>query len=156
MTLEILQVIVLSMSPFSELRGGIPWAFNLGITPALAFAVAVSANIAIVPVIFFFLDYGHKHFMKIPGYAKLFNHFLERTRRRAEKKLGRWGYLGLLLLVAIPLPFTGAYTGTLAAWFFELDRKKSIAVIAGGVVIAGIIVTSVLLMGMELFNIFVR
>jgi uncharacterized membrane protein len=156
MTAEIFQVIVLSMLPFSELRGGLPLAFAFGINPITAFLVAVAANIAVVPLIFLFLDYAHKHFMKIPPYARLFNHFLERTRRKAEKKLGDLGYFGLLLLVAVPLPVTGAYTGTLAAWFFELDRKKSMMAIAGGVVLAGIIVSTVVITGTSAFNLFIK
>jgi uncharacterized membrane protein len=154
--LEILQVIFVSMLPFFELRGGIPLAFGLGMDPLVAFVVGVLANIAIVPVIFFFLDYLHKHLMGIRPYARVFNHFLEKVRVRAEKKIGRWGYLGLTLLVAIPLPVTGAYTGTLAAWFFELERKKSMLAIALGVVIAGIIVTLVMLTGASAFGIFVK
>jgi uncharacterized membrane protein len=156
MTFEILQVIILSMLPFSELRGGIPLAVALGINPFLAFIIAVAANIAVVPLIFLFLDYMHEHFMKIPFYARAFNHFLERARRKSEKKLGQWGYFGLLLLVAVPLPVTGAYTGTLAAWFFELDRKKSMMTIAGGVIIAGIIVSAVILTGATALKIFVK
>jgi len=154
MTLEILQIIILSMLPFSELRGGIPLAYALGVNPLAAFFIAVAANMAVVPFIFLFLDYAHKHFMKIPPYAKLFNHFLERVRKRAEHKVGKWGYAGLLLLVAIPLPMTGAYTGTLAAWFFELKRKKSIGMIALGVIIAGIIVSAVMFTGSAVLKIF--
>ncbi|MBN2453913.1 small multi-drug export protein [Candidatus Woesearchaeota archaeon] len=154
--LDILQVILVSILPIAELRGGIPLAYGLGLSPAAAYIVAVAANIAIVPVIFFFLDYLHKHFMRIPPYRKLFNHFLERARRNAEAKLKRWGYFGLVLFVGIPLPITGAYTGTLAAWFFELERKKAMLAIALGVMMAGVIVSLVMITGTSAFQIFVK
>ena len=153
---NILSVILLSMAPISELRGGIPVAHALGMSAAAAFFIAVAANIAVAPLLFIFLDYFHKHFMKISLYARLFNHSINRVRRRAEEKIKKWEYLGLVLLVAVPLPITGAYTGTLAAWFFEMDRKKSIIAIASGVVIAGIIVSVVVITGSELFQIFIK
>lgn len=152
----VLKVIIVSALPISELRGGIPLAFALGLNPAVGIITAVLANIAIVPLLFFFLDNLNHHFMKIPVYSKVFNHFVEKSRRKLQGHISKWGYFGLLLFVAIPFPITGAYTGTLAAWFLGLDRKKSLLMIFAGILVAGAIVSTVVLTGTQAFRIFVK
>lgn len=140
--------IVLSLLPISELRGGIPVAVASGVGWVPAFITCVVANIVIIIPVFFFLDYIHKYFMKIKIYKTIFTVYLERVRKRVEAKLEKhtWEYWVLFLFVAVPFPSTGAYTGCLIAWFLEMDRKKSFITIALGVLVAGIIVTSVVSM----------
>ena len=137
--------IVLSLLPLSELRGGIPIALASGVGWVSAFISCVFANIMVIIPVFFFLDYIHKYLMKIKIYEKIFTIYLDRVKKRVEAKFEKhtWEYWVLFLFVAIPLPSTGAYTGCLIAWFFEMDRKKSFITIALGVLVAGIIVTSV-------------
>jgi len=75
-------------------------------------------------------------------YRVLFSKIVNRTRKKIEHRIGtKWEYPALLLLVAIPFPGTGAYAGSLAAWLFKLNRKKSLITIALGVLIAGVLVT---------------
>ena len=143
----ILQTILLSLAPISELRGGIPFALFNGVHPVLAYVVAVLANILVVPLLFFFLTFLHQYFLFIPLYKRVFNRFLERTRRKLHAKVERYGYFGLTLFVAIPLPVTGAWTGTIGAWFFGMDKVKSFFAILLGVLIAGIIVTAIYFTG---------
>lgn len=143
-----LTVILLSMMPVSELRGGLIYAHTVGLNPFIAYFIAVLANIIIVPIVFFFLEYLHDHFMKLRIYQRTFDGFLERTRHKTHKKVEKWGYLGLTLFVAVPLPVTGAYTGTLAAWFFEMDKIKATLAIGLGLLIAGLIMT----VGMMVFG----
>jgi len=141
------QTILLSMLPISELRGAIPLAVFSGSSfwPILIF-VAILANIAVVPFIFYFLDNIHNSFMKINVYRKVFENTANRTRKRIESKIGtKAEFLALYFLVAIPLPMTGAYTGSLAAWLFGLSRKKSLQYIIYGVVTAGIITSLITL-----------
>ena len=140
-----LQGVVLSVLPISELRGGIPVAVASGVGLLPAFMTCVLANILVIIPIFFFLDYVHTYLMKIKLYNKLFTLYLERVRKRVEVKFAKqtWEYFVLFLFVAIPFPSTGAYTGCLIAWFFEMDRKRSFVTIASGVIIAGIVVTAV-------------
>ena len=134
--------IILSALPIAELRGGIPLAMFSGAPLGLIFILCVLANIIIIPLIFLFLDFLHERFMEKKFYRVLFSKLINRTRRKIEHRIGtKWEYPALLLLVAIPLPGTGAYTGSLAAWLFKLNRKKSYLTIALGVVIAGILVT---------------
>lgn len=137
--------IVLSLLPVSELRGGIPVAIASGMDWFTAYTVCVIANFLIIFPVLFFLDYLHEHFLKISLYDKLFNLYVERVRKKVELKLQEqtWEYLVLFLFVAVPFPGTGAYTGCLIAWLFNLDRKKSILTIGLGVMAAGIIVTLV-------------
>ncbi len=94
--------------------------------------------------------------MKLTLYRKTFDYFLERTRKKVGPKVERYGYLGLTLFVAIPLPITGAYTGTLGAWFFEMKKGKSFSAIILGVIIAGMIVSVVSVFGIHIFDIFIK
>lgn len=141
----IIKGIIFSILPVFELRGGIPVAIASGASWFSAFFFCVGANILVIGPIFFFLDYIHEHLMKIRTYNRVFNLYLNRVRKKAEEKFAKykWEYFVLFLFVAIPMPGTGAYTGCLIAWFFELDRKKSYISIALGVITAGIVVTIV-------------
>jgi len=152
----LVHAIVLSLLPISELRGGIPYAVASGIDPFVAFAVCVIANVLVIPVEFVFLETLHKVFYRVKPYRFLFDKFVVRTKRRAEKQVARYGYWGVMLFVAIPLPVTGAYTGTMAAWLLHLDKKRAYGYLALGVVIAGIIVSIATVTGLELFKIFLK
>ena len=146
--------IILSILPISELRGGIPYAILNGISPINAFLICVLANIAIIPVIFFFLDYIHNFLMNIKTYSRVFIYYINRKVEKVRRKYETLSYLVLFLFVAIPAPGTGSYTGVLLAWFFKLDRKKSFAVIGLGVIVAGIITTILTILGKSLFGLF--
>ena len=134
--------ILLSMLPISELRIGIPVAMSSNQPTLVVFFLCVLANIIIIPFIFLFLDLLHHQFIKVKPYRVLFNKVVSRTKRKIEHRVGtKWEMPALFLLVAIPLPGTGAYTGVLAAWLFNLRRKLAIVTIALGVLTAGIIIT---------------
>ncbi|MBI2664787.1 small multi-drug export protein [Candidatus Woesearchaeota archaeon] len=147
MELEIITTIFLSMLPISELRGAIPYGIISGLNPNMVFFIAVAANVMVIPIIFLFLDNIHHHLMHFGLYKKTINRFIERTHRKTHSHISKYGYLGLAIFVAVPLPVTGAYTGTLAAWLFGMERKKAMVAISMGVVIAGIIVTTMVLTG---------
>lgn len=138
-----LKTILLAMTPINELRGTIPLAVGLWhLSPLKAFFLAGLGNM--IPV--FFLLWFWKH---LAGYLmeksktvkRLFNWLFKRTRQRFYKKHSAYGDIALILLVAIPLPFTGAWTGTVAAFLFDIPYKKSLGLIFIGVAIAGLIVT---------------
>jgi len=152
--LSLTRAILLSLLPVAELRGGIPAALLIGTNPLLAYAVCVMANLVVVPLVYVFLEYIHHHLMAVRIYKETFHRFMEKTRRRLHHKIERWGYFGLTLFVAIPLPITGAYTGTLGAWFFGMNKLKSFLAIALGVSIAGLIVTAIVLTGNHAYSIF--
>ena len=147
-------VFLISMVPIIELRGAIPYAVGFGLPLLPSYIIAVLGNMLPVPLIFFFarkiLEWGKDK--KIIG--KFFTFCLEKGNKGGQKllsKAGRSVYLALFLFVGIPLPGTGAWTGTLAASLLNLDFKKSVISIMAGVVLAGIIM-GVLYLG--IFNIF--
>lgn len=147
-------VFLISMVPIIELRGAIPYAVGFGLPLLPSYIIAVLGNMLPVPLIFFFarkiLEWGKDK--KIIG--KFFTFCLEKGNKGGQKllsKAGRSAYLALFLFVGIPLPGTGAWTGTLAASLLNLDFKKSVISIMVGVVLAGIIM-GVLSLG--IFNIF--
>jgi len=155
---QLLIALILSVLPVFELRGGLPLAINYSLknnVPIfLVFSLVIFLNILVIFLIFLFLDYLHAHLIKFKFYNKIFNFYIKRIRKKAEKiekKIPESGYLALTLFVAIPLPVTGAWTGTFIAWLLGLERKKSILAISLGVLIAGIFV---LLATLGFFNLF--
>jgi uncharacterized membrane protein len=152
----LLNAILLSLLPIAELRGGIPYAVANDIGLPEAFLICVIANILVIPITFVFLDTLHNQFYRVKPYRWLFDKWVVRTQRRAERNVAKWGYWGVMIFVAIPLPITGAYTGTLAAWILKLDKKKAFWYLALGVVIAGIVVSVATLTGLEILRIFTK
>lgn len=154
MFLKYLIVFLISMVPLIELRGAIPYAVGFKLPLLPSYIIAILGNMLPVPFIFFFarkiLEWGKdKKFTK-----KFFTFCLEKGNKGGKKlqeKAGRNVYLALFLFVGIPLPGTGAWTGTLAASLLNLDFKKSVFAIMGGVVLAGIIMG---LVSLGVFNIF--
>lgn len=151
-----LQSFLLSLLPISELRGGIPLAYANDIPIGIAYVLCVFSNMLVIPLLYIFLNTLHKLFYKVKPYRLLFDKYVQRTRARAERQVGKYGYWGVMLFVAIPLPITGAYTGTLAAWLLKLKFKKAFWYLALGVVIAGIVVTIATLTGAGILRIFIK
>ncbi|HEY9053390.1 MAG TPA: small multi-drug export protein [Rectinemataceae bacterium] len=148
---------ILAFLPISELRGAIPYATARGVDLLTAALVGTALN-ALVPLIAYaFLSTVHKLLYRLVVYRGFFDRFVEKARRKVHEKVEKYGYWGLLVFVAIPLPVTGAWTGTLGAWILGMDRKKSILAIAGGVIVAGIIVSFlVALLGSGARSIFLK
>ena len=141
-------VFLVSMVPLIELRGAIPYAVKFGLNLPLSYVIAIIGNMLPVPIIFFFarkvLEWGAKFtWPKGLGWVgKFFKFCLEKGEkggRKLTEKAGRSAYFALFLFVGIPLPGTGAWTGTLAASMLDLDFKKCVIAIMAGVVLAGII-----------------
>ena len=144
--------ILLSLLPIAELRGGIPYAIANNINPFIAYFICVGANVLAFPIVFFFLEFLHPLFLKIDLYKNLFDKFVIKTREKLNDKIKKYGFWGLMLFVMIPLPVTGAYTGSFAAWLFNIPKKKAFLSVVLGVVISGVIVTTIMLTGIEAFQ----
>ncbi len=155
-TSTVLYTIAFSLVPIFELRGALPFAYFNDIPLFQAYLIAVSANALVAPIVFIFLSSLHKLFYKWKFYAKIFDATVIRTRKKLEPKIKKFGYLGIMLFVAIPLPITGAYTGTLGAWILGLDWKKTCLAALGGVIISGCIVSLLLVAGEGSHSIFVK
>ncbi len=140
---QYLLVFLVSMVPLLELRGGVPIAIGMGIPWQRAIFICALGNIIPVPLIYLFarrvLTWGADK----PYLGKFFRFCLEKGEsggRKLRKKAGRNGlFVALMLFVGIPLPGTGAWTGTLAASFLDMGFKSTTVAVSLGVVMAGII-----------------
>ncbi|MCD6571725.1 MAG: small multi-drug export protein [Thermoplasmata archaeon] len=140
--------IIISMSPWIELRGAIPVAileYHWQWWQALP--ISVLGNMIPVPFILLLFRVVEKELRKNPTFNKLIDKLFDKTRKKANTKVEKYEELALILFVAIPLPFTGAWTASLIAYLFNLDIKKSILTIFLGVIIAGLIVTILTITG---------
>ena len=146
----------LALLPISELRGAIPYSLAHEVPVGVAFLYCVALNALVGPLVHLFLSTVHRLLARMRWYMRLFDRIVARARHKVEQKVSRYGYLGLVLFVAIPLPITGAYTGTLGAWILGMDRRKTFLAVLVGVIIAGIVVTSVAYLGIEALAVFVK
>lgn len=147
-------VFLVSMVPIIELRGAIPYGVAFGLPLWLIYPIAIVGNMLPVPFIYLFarkiLEWGQDK----PVIGKFFSWCLEKGRQGGEKlkaKAGRGLFWALLLFVGIPLPGTGAWTGTLAASILDMGLKKSALACMGGVILAGIIMGVLSVLGVAVF-----
>ena len=139
-------VFLVSMVPLVELRGAIPFAVTMDLPLLPSYVIAVIGNMLPVPLIYFFarkiLVWG-KDKPLIGGFFTFCLEKGEKGGQRLQKKAGRGLFLALLLFVGIPLPGTGAWTGTLAASLLDMGFRRSVAAVMLGVLLAGIIMGTV-------------
>ena len=143
---------LVSMIPIIELRGGIPFGVALGLPYHQAFISAVIGNILPAP---FIIVYIRKIFMMMRRYMPRLNGLVDKMERKAHlkgQKVSKYTYLGLWLFVAIPLPGTGAWTGSLAAAFLDMRLRKAFPAVFLGVLTAGCIMTALTHVGVNLFS----
>ena len=144
--------LLVSMVPIIELRGGLPFGVALGLPYHLAFPVAVLGNIIPAP---FIIVYIRRIFLLMRKYMPRLNGLVDGLERKAHlkgQKVQKYQYLGLWLFVAIPLPGTGAWTGSLAAAFLDMRLKKALPAVILGVLTAGCIMLALTHVGINLFS----
>ncbi len=146
--------VVLSLLPISELRGAIPWALARGMPWPGAYALCVGANALVAPLAWLFLNSLHRLFLKMAWYSTVFARFVAKTQKKIGPQVERWGWLGIAVFIAIPLPITGAWTGSLGAWLLGLGKRKTFLAASLGVIVAGIIVSLVAMLGLSAFSVF--
>ena len=135
-------VFVISMVPLIELRGAIPYAVAMGLPVVPSYIVAIIGNMLPVPIIYLFARKVLQWGCDKPVIGGFFTWCLEKGEKGGKKlqaKAGRGLFWALLLFVGIPLPGTGAWTGTLAASILDMDFKSSVLAVMLGVLLAGII-----------------
>ncbi len=144
MLTKYLIVFFISMVPLIELRGAIPYAVAFNLPLLQSYIIAIAGNMLPVPIIFFFarkvLEWGKD--VSFEPFAKFCRFCIEKGEKGKQALLSKSKngiYVALFLFVGIPLPGTGAWTGTLAASFLDLDFKKSVLAVMCGVVLAGVI-----------------
>ncbi len=139
---EFIWTMLVSMIPVVELRGGIPFGVAAGLPIWAAYVAAVIGNLVPAP---FIIIYIRQIFQWLRGRIPKLNRLVDRLERKAHlkgEKVTRYKYLGLIILVAIPLPGTGAWTGALVAAFLDMPLRKAIPAILVGVLIAGVAVSA--------------
>lgn len=143
---------LVSMVPIIELRGGIPFGVALGLPYHLAFPFAVIGNVLPAP---FIIVYIRRIFLMMRRYMPRLNGMVDKLEAKAHlkgKKVSKYKYLGLWLFVAIPLPGTGAWTGSLAAAFLDMRLRKAFPAVLMGVITAGCIMLTLTHVGINLFS----
>lgn len=152
--LNYLIVFFISMVPLVELRGAIPYSQLLHLPLLQSYIIAIIGNMLPVPIIYLFarkvLEWGCDK----PVIGKPFTWCLEKGEKGGKKlqaKAGKGLFVALLLFVGIPLPGTGAWTGTLAASILDMDFKSTVAAVMLGVLLAGVIMMIVSFAGVSIF-----
>lgn len=138
---EFTLTMLVSMVPVVELRGGIPFGVTAGLPVWAAYLAAVIGNLIPVP---FIIVYIRRIFQWMRRRIPRLNSLVDKLERKAHLKgatVTKYKYLGLAVLVAIPLPGTGAWTGALAAAFLDMPLRKALPSIVAGVIVAGIAVS---------------
>lgn len=140
MLIDCLKIFVVSMLPVIELRGAIPYALILDVPLYIAFPVAILGNMFPVPFILLFFDKAKVWFRNVPIVGKIFAWV---DRKAASKAAGvkTFEFWAVVAFVAIPLPGTGAWTGSVVATALGMKLKKSIPACVIGVLIAGVVVS---------------
>ena len=148
---KILLTFLISMVPIIELRGAVPFGVAMGVNPFVALAVSIVGNMIPVPFIYLFarkfLEWGKD----VKFLSKICKWVLKKGEKGGKKltaKTGQSVYVALLLFVGIPLPGTGAWTGTLAASLLDLDYKKTTIAVLCGIALAGAIMLTLSLLGL--------
>lgn len=146
-------IFLISMVPLIELRGAIPFSQGFGLPIVQSYIICIIGNMLPVPIIYLFarkvLEWGADK----PVIGKFFTWCLEKGHKGGKKlqeKAGKGLFVALLLFVGIPVPGTGAWTGTLAASILDMDFKSTITAVMLGVLLAGVIMMVVSFAGFSL------
>lgn len=137
---EVIFTILWSLSPFGEAKVGIPYGIYQGLNIYLVFLICLGANILVFPMMMFFLDKINKPLMWFNFYKKASIWVARRAKTGAGTKITKYGFWGLIFFVMIPLPGTGVYAGSIAAYIFKMDRKKAFAANVIGIFFSSLIV----------------
>ena len=152
---QYISVFIISMVPLIELRGAIPFAYafshtGTGFNLIIGYVLIAIGNMIPVPIIYFFarkvLEWG-KDKPVIGGFFRFCLEKGEKGGQKLQAKAGQGLFVALLLFVGIPLPGTGAWTGTLAASILDMDFKKTILAVICGIALAGVIVGTLCTLG---------
>ena len=138
-----LMTFLMAMVPVIELRGAIPFGVVQGLSVPMAFTISVVGNLLPIPVLVVFT---RKVFEWLRTKSQWLDNLVKKLEAKAEKNkevVLRYEFWGLMILVAIPLPGTGAWTGALVAAMMDMRLKRAMPAIIMGVLVAGIIVTGI-------------
>ena len=157
MAWKILALVIMTFIPTFELRASIPYGYwDAGLPPAMTVVVCVLANIALAPFVWLFIDKGIHVFLRIEWINRFYTWLVERSQRRLHPYVERWGTIGLAIFIGIPLPGSGVYTGGLGAYLLGFDFRRYMIASVIGVLIAGALVTGIVVSGASGFGLFIK
>ena len=138
--LDLIMAILWSLSPFGEAKLGIPYGIMKGLNSHLVFAACFLANIMVFPLMMFFLEHINRYLIKWRFYKKSAVYVARRAKTGSGDKIEKFGFLGLVLFVMVPLPGTGVYAGSIASYLFKIERKQAFFANAIGIFFSSLIV----------------
>ncbi len=147
-------IIGLTFFPGLELRASIPYALLIANLGLLIIPAIMILNIILGEIVFELLNTVLEIVLRIKFLDRIYQKYVEKTQKKAEKYVKKYGALGLTIFIGIPLPGSGVYTGALAAFLLGFPRKKFSKANIIGVLIAGTIVSVVVLSGINIFDVF--
>jgi uncharacterized membrane protein len=154
---EIIIVALLTLTPFLELRASIPYGFlQTSLHWSVIFFIAVIVNSLLAPLLFILLHKFVHVFRKMHWFDWLYSTYVMRTQHKVHPYVDKYGVWGLALFIGVPLPGSGVYSGVLASFILGMHFRDMFKAAVVGVVIAGLIVTIVMLTGVGLFDFFVK
>jgi uncharacterized membrane protein len=130
---------LISASPFGELKAGMPYAEAVGITDWAILIICIAGNLLVFPIIELFMTYFGPILFKSNWSKRKVIKLKTTTKRKTQSLIEKYGFWGLLVFVAIPMPGTGAYFGTIAAYVFDIEKKKAALAISLGILITGVL-----------------
>jgi uncharacterized membrane protein len=143
MILAIIFTILWSISPIGEARVGIPFAVANDIPIILAFLIGWISNLLVFPLFYSLISFINRLFWQSRGYRQRAVNMTRKAKMGTEKYVKKYGFFGLMFFVMIPLPFTGAYMGTISAYVFRINKIKAFWAVSLGVTISCIIVAAI-------------
>lgn len=153
----ILILILITLIPTLELRASIPYGIlRTDMHWETVILVCVVTNIVLGPLVYLILDKAIALLLKLEWLNRIYQRTVTRTQRRIQKSVNRYGEMGVAMFIGIPLPGTGSYSGALGAYLLGLGYRKFIVANIIGVLMAGTIVTLVVLTGVEAFQILIK
>ncbi|TXB64296.1 small multi-drug export protein [Vicingus serpentipes] len=150
MLTEFITTFLISISPLGEARAGIPYGVMNNLPVGWAFLVGWIANILVFPLFFKGISFSNKTLWKSRTYKKGAVYLSKRAKKKTKSSIDKYGLWGLMVFVMIPLPITGAYIGTLAAYILGMDYKKAFLAVTIGVTISSIIIAGGMYLGTSL------
>ncbi len=147
--LDLIIAMLWSISPLGEAKVGIPYALVNDVNIYIALLACFGANVLVFPIMNFFLDFVNRHFLKWRFYKKSAIYVARRAKTGANTIVKKYGFWGLLIFVMLPIPGTGVYAGSIAAYLFGIDKNRAFWANTIGIFISCVIVWSVTLLTME-------
>ena len=137
---DILFTFLWSFSPLGESRVGIPYGIEQDLPITLVFIVGLIANLLVFPVFYKVITISNIYFLKNKNYKKVVLYLELRAKTKTKDVIQKYGIWGLMIFVMIPLPVTGAYIGTIAAFVYKINYRKALLAVSSGITISCILV----------------